>query len=70
MISKIVFNIDNYKKCLLNTKSVYWNDFWRIMWLKIQLYVTGMKNVCYNVFKQKTIIYIVLILHNMTVLLP
>ncbi len=24
---KTVFNIDNKKKCFLNTKSEYWNDF-------------------------------------------
>ncbi len=24
-----VFNIDNNKKCLLSSKSAYYNDFWR-----------------------------------------
>ncbi len=44
-----VFNINNNKKCFLNSKTAYWNDFWRIMWhrslelLKIQLCITGIK---------------------------
>ncbi len=27
--STTVFNIDNYQKCFLSSKSVYYNDFWR-----------------------------------------
>ncbi len=29
-----IFNIDNNKKCFLSSKSTYYNDFRRIMWLK------------------------------------
>ncbi len=60
----------NNKKCLLSSRSAYYNDFWGIIWhcWKFSFVNTGKKYILKYIQIENSYFKIVMLFHNITVL--